>query len=98
MKKKKNSFLVWLLAAVLAVGMLPALALPSFAEDVVNVSTGAELEAALEDPGDKTVKLTADVVYDLNKSIEVKGNKVLKLNGHKRRNICCKRSGVGISR
>ena len=54
MKKRKNSFLAWLLAAVLAIGMLPASALPSFADEPVNVSTGAELKAALEDPGDKT--------------------------------------------
>ena len=83
MKKKKNSFLVWLLAAVLAVGMMPASALPSFAGDEVNVSTAAELKAALGSEGDKTVKLTADVLYDLSKHIEVKGNKTLELDGHK---------------
>ena len=41
MKKRKNSFLAWLLAAVLTIGMIPASALPSFADDVVNVSTGS---------------------------------------------------------
>ena len=80
MKKRKNSFLVWLLAAVLAIGMLPASALPSFTDNV-NVSTGAELKAALEAAGDKTVKLTADVVYD--DGIAVNGDKTLELNGHK---------------
>ena len=83
MKKRKNSFLVWLLAAVLTIGMMPASALPSFAGDEVNVATAAALKAALESDGDKTVKLDADVVYDLNEDIDVKGNKGLKLNGHK---------------
>ena len=81
MKKKKNSFLVWLLAAVLAIGMLPASALPLFADEPVNVATWMELKAALESDGDKTVKLTADVVhYD---KITISGNKILELNGHK---------------
>ena len=81
MKKRKNSFLVWLLAAVLAIGMLPASALPSFADEPVNVATWMELKAALESDGDKTVKLTADVVhYD---KITISGNKILELNGHK---------------
>ena len=73
--------MVWLLAAVLAVGMMPASALPAFAGGSVDVETAAELKAALESEGDKTVYLTADVVYDLNKFIKVKGNKVLKLDG-----------------
>ena len=47
MKKRKNSFLVWLLAAVLTIGVLPASALPAFAGDVVNVSTAEELKAAV---------------------------------------------------
>ena len=33
--------------------------------------------------GDKTVKLAADVVYGLKKSITVEGNKTLELDGHK---------------
>ena len=83
MKKRKNSFLVWLLAAVLAVGMMPASALPSFAVETAYVKTVAELKAALESEGDKSVYLIADVVCDLNKHIEVKGNKTLQLHGHK---------------
>ena len=39
MKKRKNSFLVWLLAAVLAIGMIPASALPAFAGGSVDVET-----------------------------------------------------------
>ena len=49
----------------------------------MDVETGAELKTALEAEDDGTVNLTADVVYDLNKRIEVKGNKTLDLNGHK---------------
>ena len=48
-----------------------------------NVSTAEELKAALEAEGNKIVKLTADVLYDIREYIDIKGNKTLELNGHK---------------
>ena len=51
--------------------------------EVVDVGTPEELKNAMELERKVIVNLTAEIVYSLDSSINVSGNKDLKLNGHK---------------